>query len=317
MVLTVVLPVRNGDPFIRDAVHSILNQSWHDFELIVVDNCSTDSTIAIVKSFQDSRIRIVHESRLGGPIAFNSGLRVAQGRYVARMDADDIACQDRFERQIGYLETHKDIGILGSQALKIDEKGKTIGRSLVPLVPAAIRHASRHAAPFVHPTLMFRRDVWNQLGGYQEFSPGADYDMLLRALEHEVRVANLPDYLLKYRIRSASVSHRSRQHTVIHSFAIKKMRRLRAKGRISDEQAILERLRNITVRQSIWFSTLDKYVYRLTNYRNRCILRDSALVGIHLANLSIAAVSALHPQMMRALWASYRVKRIMARYKRR
>ena len=317
VVVSVVLPVYNGVPFIGEAVHSILRQSWRSFELIVVDNCSTDKTVAIVQSFRDPRIRIIRESRLGGPIAFNAGMRMARGRYVARMDADDVACQDRLKQQLHYLEARPDIGILGGQALKIDEKGRIIGRSRVPSVPAAVRQASRYAYPMVHPTLMYRRDVWNQLGEYQEFSPAADYDLLLRALERGVRVANLSNVVLKYRICSGSVSHGNRQRTVMFTLAVKRMHWLRKQGRFSDEQAMLERLRHTAMRQSIWFRTLDKYVYRMTSYRNIGMLKGATPMRIPIANLSIAAVSVLHPRMMQSLWAAYRAKRVMFRYQSR
>ena len=257
---------------------------------------------------------MAHESRLGGPIAFNAGLRRSRGQFIARMDADDVATQTRFEQQLRYMEVHKDIDILGGQALKIDEFGTVVGHSHVPISPLAIRHASRYGAPFVHPTLMFRRHVWERLGGYREFSPGADYDMLIRALDLGMVVANLPNVLLKYRVRSDSVSHISRQRTVAHSFAIKKMRTLRRTGRIAKEQYILARLRRSTMHQDAWFATLDKYVYRLTNSRNRRALERPSDLRIHITNLLIAGLSALHPQMIRALWAAFRLKMVLVRY---
>ena len=159
--------------------------------------------------------------------------------------------------------------------------GETIGRSIVPQTPAAIRLASRYAAPFVHPTLMFRRIVWATLRGYREFSPGADYDMLLRALESGFRVANLPDFLLKYRIRVDSVSHRNRQHTIIHSLSVKKMHRLRREGRYTVERAILDKLLRDSARRSRWFETLDNHIDRLTWFRNRCALKKSTRSAYH------------------------------------
>ena len=314
-MLSVILPVRNGVLHIHAAINSILNQSWNDFELIIVDNRSTDQTNDIIRSFLDPRIRITHESRVGGPIAFNAGLRLASGDYIARMDADDVALPDRFLRQIDYLETHRDVSILGTQAFKINDDGKIVGRSIVPHTPAAIRLSSRYAAPFIHPTLMFRRAVWEKLRGYREFSPGADYDMLLRAIETGFRVANLPEFLLKYRIRSDSVSHRNRQHTIIHSLSVKKMHRLRRRGRYSAELAILYELQCGTVKRSLWFMALDKHIDRLTWFRNRCALKDRRDLRILISNLSIAAISSLHPHMAIALWSAFRLKMILVRHR--
>ena len=312
-MLSVILPVQNGLPHIHAAIDSILNQSWTDLELIIVDNCSTDRTGDAIRSFRDPRIRVASESRIGGPVAFNAGLLLATGDYIARMDADDVALQDRFLRQIDYLETHGDISILGTQAYKIDNEGEVIGRSLVPQTPEAIRLASRYAAPFVHPTLMFRRIVWQQLGGYREFSPGADYDMLLRAIEAGFRIANLPEALLNYRIRLESVSHQSRQRTIIHALNVKRMHRLRLKGRSSHEQSILVQLKR-SASQSPWFTALDKIVGRLTSFRNRCSLRRPSDPRILLSNVAIAAISSLHPHMAIALWSAVRVKMILARH---
>ena len=93
--LSVILPVRNGVPYIRYSIESILNQDLDDYELIIVDNQSTDATMDVVRSFSDPRVRVIHEARRGGPIAFNTGLRVANGKYIARMDSDDVALPER------------------------------------------------------------------------------------------------------------------------------------------------------------------------------------------------------------------------------
>ena len=314
-MLSVILPVRNGIPHIHAAIDSILQQSWTDFELIIVDNCSTDTTNTTIRAFCDQRIKVLLETRLGGPVAFNAGLRLARGNYIARMDADDIAHPDRFHHQIDFLNRHRDISILGTQAIKIDDTGKTVGRSIVPQTPIAIRQSSRYAAPFVHPTLMFRREVWDKLGGYREFSPGADYDMLLRAMETGFRVANLPEFLLKYRILPDSVSHKNRQHTIIHAIAVKRMSLLRRRGCYSREQVILDQLLHHDIPKSTWFSTLDKYVNRLTWYRNRCKIKSSVDLRIFFANVLIASISSLHPHMANALWSALRLKMILFRYR--
>ena len=317
MLLSVVLPVRNGEPFIREAIRSILDQSLTELELIVVDNGSTDSTVTTAESFGDPRLRVIHElERRGGPSAFNSGSRVARGRYVARMDADDVACADRCERQIRYLERNPDIGILGGQAIRIDAAGETIGRSRVATVPVAFRLANRRASRFVHPTFVFRREVLDELGGYREFSPAADYDLVLRALERGLRIGNLPDVVLKYRVLADSVSHRSRQRTLTFARAVKRMSRLRRRGRIADEQATLRHLMDGTVREGTWFGVLDRCVSVLKTGRNRCIQKGGSGMIVHLATGGIGALSALHPLLMQDVWGVYRALRIEARYRR-
>ena len=316
MLLSVVLPVRNGEPFIREAIRSILDQSWTDLELIIVDNGSTDSTVAAAESFGDPRLRVIHELQRRGPSVFNSGSKVARGRYVARMDADDVACEDRFEWQIRYLERHRDIGILGGQAIRIDANGETIGRTHVPTDPVAFRLANRRASRFVHPTFVFRREVLGELRGYREFSPAEDYDLVLRALERGVRIGNLPDVVLKYRVLSDSVSHRSRQRTLTFARAVKRMSRQRRRGRLPDEQATLRQLTDGTIREGTWFRILDRCVSRLKTGRNQRIQRGGSGVGVHLLTAGIGALSALHPLMMQDVWGVYRAMRIEARYRR-
>ena len=317
MVLSVVLPVRNGAAYIGSSIASILAQTWAQFELIVVDNASTDTTVSIVSSFEDRRIRLIREPRLGGPIAFNSGVSVARGRYIARMDADDVASPTRFEKQLLYLASMKELGILGGQALRIDKRGNVVGRSDVPLTPGAIRLASRHAYPMVHPTIVFRRDLWARLRGYREFAPAADYDFLLRALEYSVTVANLPCVLLEHRIHSDSVVHMNRQRSIMHTLAVRKMSRLRRQGRLADEHVLLTRLQTSDVRQSVWFRSLDRFVHRLRLRRNIRALRGAHPGYTKLHNLAIAAASTLHPRMIQSLSAAYRAKRIASVYEER
>ena len=304
MVLSVILPVRNGASFIGEAVHSILVQTWDRFEFIVVDNKSTDDTVRIVEHFRDPRIRIIKECRrLGGPTAFNTGLYAAQGRYVARMDADDVACRERIQRQLEYLETHSDIGMVGGQAFRIDEHGMNIGRFRVPIAPIVIRQSSKHVYPLIHPTVMGRRNVWARLGGYREFSPGADYDLLLRALDMNVRVANMPDVLLKYRVRPDSVSHVNHQRTMIASLAVKKMQRMRHKRQFSRELEMVQHLRDVNLGQDAWFKTVDSWIHLLSSLRLA-----------RVAGLRPGVVGVLHPVMLRTLWAKYRAERMNTGY---
>ena len=303
MILSVIIPVRNGAGFIHEAVESVLAQTWVAFELIVVDNASTDDTVSIVERFQDPRIRILREPRPGVAIAFNAGLEVAGGRYVARMDADDIACRDRFKRQIDCLDNRPNIGILGGQAIYIDEHGMVTGRSSVPLTPNAIRHASRYAYPLVNPTVIGRKTVWDQLGGWREFAPAADYDLLLRAVDVGIRVANLPDVLIKYRVRSDSVSRVNRPRTMKVTLAVRKMQHMRKESRFIDEQNILHQIQNETLGGSRWFRLVDSWTRRVSAYR------PLRAVGIRPAMLSI-----LHPVIFRTLWARYRARRIKLFY---
>ena len=317
MCLTVVLPVRNGGTFLRRSIDSILQQSFSSFEFIVVDNVSTDDTIATVESFRDQRIQLVREPRLGGPIAFNTGWRLARGDYIARMDGDDVASLDRFTQQIAYLEDHTDVGVLGAQIVRLDNFGTTIGRSHFPLSPSAVRHAARHIFPVSNPTLIFRREVLYQIGGYREFAPGADYDMLLRALEAGVRIANLPTVLLQYRIRDDSASHANSLRKTTNWSKVRTMAKLRARGRYVDERNLLDEVCNTTKTDAPWFRMVDGVVSYWKKYRSRRKRGAFPRTGALIAHVIIGLFSVLHPLVAKETWAAFRGTRIDRIYRSR
>ena len=304
-LLSVVLPVLNGRRFVREAVESILNQTWEEFELVIVDNDSTDGTVGIIECFDDPRVHILRESRRGVSFAFNSGLRASRGMYVARMDADDICYPTRFERQITYLQKHAEVGILGGQALRINEDGDTIGRTSYPLDSVSIRHISRFVFPLATPTTVCRRDVLVGLGGWREFAPGADYDLLLRALDSHVRVVNLPEVLIKYRVRSGSVSHVDSSHTTVATLAVKKMKNLRRKGRHVEECRVLEFLTEGCLPRGMWLRMVSILIQKLV------LLRP-----IRIAGIPPSIIGVLHPLILYSLWAKYRARRLQVVYRR-
>ena len=122
--LSVVMSVLNGEPYLREAVESILNQTFEDFEFIVLDDGSTDNTVQILESYDDPRmVRLYNPANLGLPKSFNRGLSVCRGEFIVRQDADDMSMPSRFMTQLHYLERHPDIGVLGTQMDVVDERG--------------------------------------------------------------------------------------------------------------------------------------------------------------------------------------------------
>ena len=305
VLLSVVLPVLNGRSYIREAVEGILNQTWEEFELLIVDNGSTDGTIGMIECYDDPRIHLLQERRKGVSAAFNHGWSASRGTYVVRMDADDVSCPTRFERQIRYLQQHGDVGILGAQALRIDEVGHILGCTDYPLDPVAIRHISRFVFPLATPTTVCLRSVLIGLGGWREFAPGADYDLLLRALDEGVRVANLPEVLIKYRVRSGSVSHVDRSHTSMATFAVKRMQSLRQKGRAVDESRILHLLATGRLRRGMWLRMVTMLIQKLTSVR-----------PIRRSGIPPSVVGVLHPLILYLLWSKYRAGRLQESYRR-
>ena len=204
-LVSVVMPVYNGERYLRQAIDSILAQTFNDFEFIVVDNGSTDHSLAIVRSYEDSRIRIFEESQRGIVAALNKGLHEARGQYVARMDADDISIPERLAKQVDYMHLHPDVVLAGANALVIDAKGDpTEHRLLLPSASEQLALLLCMSNYFVHGSTMIRHDALEAVGGYRkEFVTAEDYDLWLR-LREVGRVANVPELLYMLRVHDRS-----------------------------------------------------------------------------------------------------------------
>lgn len=208
--LSVVMPVHNGADYVIGAVMSILGQSLRDLELLVIDDHSTDASAGLVAQLEDPRIRLL---RNPGPKGFshslNLGIERAQGTYIARMDADDEALPARLALQVEFLEQHPDVSFVGSRvALKDPEKGLRKDPSVRPASPGHVRWALLFYCALAHPTIVGRRSAFEMLGGYDaRFFPAEDYDLWVRALQADLRFANLPEVLLHYRVNPSGMSH--------------------------------------------------------------------------------------------------------------
>lgn len=200
------MPVYNGARFLAAAIESLLAQTLTDFELLVVDDASTDDSTAVVARFADRRIRpIRNPHNIGLARTLNVGLGHATGRYVARLDQDDVAHPERLSTQVQWLAEHPDVALLGSLARLIDEDGRERGVVERPITKPGIRWLLLLENPFIHSTVMFRRDAAATLGGYDEtLTLSEDMDFWGRfALRHEVANLDLP--LIDYRQWSASM----------------------------------------------------------------------------------------------------------------
>jgi glycosyltransferase involved in cell wall biosynthesis len=210
-LVTVIMPVYNGEVFLGVAIESVLSQTYHNFELIILDDGSTDRSLDIIRGYQneDSRIRVVSRENKGLCVSLNELLDLAKSDIVFMMHADDEMMPERLERQEKYLMMHPEIDICSSYVEYIDDKGKNIGRYSVSLSPkrAQALAAKNKIIGFNHPSTVFRRKLIQVLGGYrQEFWPCEDIDLWNRAIEIGAGIYTIPEYLLKYRIHGASAS---------------------------------------------------------------------------------------------------------------
>jgi hypothetical protein len=206
--VSVIMSVYNGERFVNAALESILNQSFRDFEFLIIDDGSSDHTPSILDSYEkmDSRIKVHHQNNRGVAAALNRGYSLARGEYIARMDSDDIAIEGRLGRQVDFLDSHKEVAVLGGAVEFVDSAGRSLGLHRYPGDNSKIRSAQGHSCGLWHPTVMMRRKVLEWAGGYREVVVDAeDYDLWLRVGE-SFQMANLDAVVLKYRIHPRQVS---------------------------------------------------------------------------------------------------------------
>ncbi len=212
--ISVLMCVYNGDVFLTTAIESILAQTFSDFEFIIVDDGSTDKTSELLSAYavKDRRIHLItNEENLGLTKSLNIGLGAARGKYVARMDADDIALTDRFMIQYWFMEEHPSLAVLGSAVDIIGEKGRKIGERRLAISYEEIKSKMLFNNQFIHSTLFFRTDILKALGGYNEdFKKSQDYELMFR-ISDKYPVANLPEKLLQFRFHTNSLSWISSQ----------------------------------------------------------------------------------------------------------
>jgi glycosyltransferase involved in cell wall biosynthesis len=211
-LVTVLLAVSNGERYLATALESVLRQTVTDLELLVVDDGSTDATPAILEQVADSRLRVLrNEERQGLAASLNRGLGKASARYVARLDADDVAMPRRLERQLARVQGDARIGILGTAVLELDAAGRPGAVAFLPSGRDAVRWAALFSAPFYHPSVLVDRELLDRHGLRYDpaYLESEDYDLWTRLLAH-TDGDNLPEPLLLYRVHPAQASHRRR-----------------------------------------------------------------------------------------------------------
>jgi glycosyltransferase EpsE len=215
MHVTVLMAVYNGVGTVKMAVESILKQTYQDWEFLIVDDASTDGTREILESMvrQDSRITIIRNPiNLGLAASLNRGWRRTKGELIARMDADDASFPDRLERQAKFMETHPDITVLGGGAELVDEKGQFLGIAFRPENHDELVKKIYKENPFIHPTVMMRKNFLEVLGGYAEnVGQAEDYDLWTRGYR-KFHFHNLREPLIRY-----SVSQKQSFHRIVSS----------------------------------------------------------------------------------------------------
>lgn len=207
--VSVLLPAYNAEKYLPTAIDSILEQSFTNLELIVVDDHSSDSTWQIIQSYAEKDDRVVavrNEKNLKLSNTLNRAISVARGEYLARMDADDWSYPDRLAKQVKFMDEHPQVGVSGGSMEVCDENLNVLSTRRYHQTDAEVRTHLFRYSPFSHPLIMIRKSVLDQAGGYRdEFNPAEDYELYFR-IGLVAEFGNLPDVLLKYRIIPKSMT---------------------------------------------------------------------------------------------------------------
>jgi Glycosyl transferase family 2 len=231
-LVSVAMVTCNVDRFLTESVESILDQTFRDFELIIVDYGSTDASKGIVVHYaeKDSRVRLHQIPHCGLGEARNAACSLAQGRYIALMDADDIALPQRLELEVAFMEKHPRVGLLGASVQWINASGLGLYTSRYPTDDKELRKLLTVQCSFWQPTVLLRKEALVRAGGYRgAFAPAEDYDLWLRITEH-FHCANLEDVVLKYRLHPQQLSLRKRKQQTLGILAAQRSAAMRQEG---------------------------------------------------------------------------------------
>ncbi len=210
-LVSVVMPVYNGDEFLAEAIESILNQTFTDFEFIIVDDGSQDLSAEIVRGYmiQDDRVHFIQlDENMGNAFARNAGIAAANGVYIATMDCDDVSLPQRLERQAAFMESCPRIGVLGARTHYVDKDMNLLLSPEEPLQHALICINFIAGSFLAHPGTMFRRSLLAAVGNYcADYATAVDLHLYLRLLtETKTRFANTPEVLILYRLHDSNIS---------------------------------------------------------------------------------------------------------------
>ena len=222
-LISVLIPTYNVSDWIEDAIMSILNQTYSNIEIVIIDDCSTDDTFEKLLSLskKDDRITLLrNDVNLKITKTLNRGLDYVKGDYIARFDGDDIATNDRIEKQFSYM-IEKDLDLVGCQMIAIDQNGNVLRKGNSPVGEGSIKTISNWASPIAHIWLA-KRSVYEKIGGYRDIPYAEDYDFILRALDRGFKCDNHIEHLMYIRHRTGnSASMASLTQRKSHNYVLK------------------------------------------------------------------------------------------------
>lgn len=293
--ISVIMACFNSEKFIGHTISSVLNQTFKNFEFIIINDGSTDNTLTIIESYAkvDNRIQVINQSNSGLANALNKGINESRGKYIARIDSDDICEKNRFEIQYNFLEKNPDYVLVGSAVNYIDVNGIYLGRSFPILNNKLISKALNYYCPIAHPTVMMRRKMLLEVGGYNEIINSQFEDHFLWfLLKEKGKLKNLPIPLIKYRILPQSLSsyQNNREYQDLKLSIIRRKKIL-----ISEKEQLDKLRRNIIMNASTndcnsRMNSLVNYKFKLTN---TCFKILKRFIGTYYASVFISNIISL------------------------
>lgn len=303
-LVSILLPAYNVESYLAEAINSIINQTYRNIELVVVDDCSTDDTYSVANYYAsiDSRIRVFrNQVNLKICDTLNYALSVASGNYIARMDGDDISEIDRIERLVEYLECNKCFDLVGCSVIAIDTNGREIGRTIHYADMKFLVRSAKFVSPCSH-IWVARRRVYEVLQGYRNMPGVEDYDFLLRAIDAGFKITNIEDYF-GYKVRLGRIGNTTstigaKQRLLQdYTYSLHRERQMRGFDSHSDE------LMSMKIRQS----KISIILFALSNYFLQHALRANGLIRFPL-RICCLALSIVSPIQAKYLFTRLRYR---------
>ena len=255
-VVTVLMPVYNGEKYLKESIESILNQTFQDFELLLIDDYSTDKSLQIIKSFSSKKIKLVcNEQNYGQSITMNNGIKLAEGKFIARLDQDDLSHPNRLEKQVKFLSENK-CTILGYLAYTINEYSKITGYIKHPTTNNSIKNALGVDCALSHSSIMMKKDDILSIGSYsKKYKIAMDWDLWIRAAKNGYEFMNIPEYLCYSRVHNLQAT--SNKGTGINNL-------------INEKVAILNNSKDLINNRKNYNAYLGwKFYYETLSYYNK------------------------------------------------
>ena len=291
--ISVIMSVYNGERYVSEAIESILNQTFADFEFIIVNDGSTDGSLEIIQTYNDTRIRLLNnETNLGIPRSSNKALEQARAQYIARMDADDVSVPNRFELQLKYFEEHPQTALVGTDIYTIDDAGKVLWEIRFP--SNLSRSLLLQGNKICHGSIMFKKEIIDRLGMYNElFAYSVDYELYLRIAQY-YNVSNLNTPLYKWRAHSGNISFVQRREQILYAILARKLAQNELGGEVLGlikGKGISELCPHLTKEENIFLHKASAYGYVMTN--NLRSARTEWVEAIRLNPLDVRIYAAI------------------------